>query len=639
MRRLARLAALLLTTLAAEAHAHRVIVFVWDGMRPDAISEEDTPNLAALAKRGSFFADNHATYPTFTMINASSFATGSFPGTIGFFGNRFWAPGAKGFDAKGAASDFAAPVFTEDYAVLRALDDHYHHDLLEAPTLLERARKAGLKTAVIGKSGPAFLQDIHEGGLILDENVALPLAFAKKLAKAGLPLPANTVQAYDPDHFHLEPDNGVPTAQLPLVMLKDGASSDASDGAGAPPTASNEYLMNAFLSYVLPVEKPDVSFVWLRNPDSTEHAYGVGSPNFHLAIQAQDVLLGKLQAKLKELGMDADTDLVIVSDHAHSNVSGPLDMFPLRTIGDGRVGRPDADWGYSVSGGIRLADEMTRAGFTAFDGFGCVYAPVMSGIRADGTQLHTTRFDDDGRICGKPGPYTTPSYKVPVDLPSQAFVIAPNGGSEYLYLPSHDRKKIVDAVRFLQSHEMFGAIFIDARYGKIPGTLPLSSVHLENSRSPDIIASYDFNADAVVQGFKGTVYNSMSNERGMHGSFSPVDVHNLLIASGPDFRQGFRNELPSGNVDLAPTLASVLKLDLGKTDGRVLREAVATRNADGLSAKPADIVTDTATGLDVRRVDGSPMGRSSYRFVLKTRQLEDNGKTYTYFDQAKAEHL
>ena len=314
-------------------------------------------------------------------------------------------------------------------------------------------------------------------------------------------------------------------------------------------------------------------------------------------------------------------------------------MFPLRTIGDGRVGRPDADWGYSVSGGIRLADEMTRAGFTAFDGFGCVYAPVMSGIRADGTQLHPTRFDDDGRVCGKPGPYTTPSYKVPVDLPSQAFVIAPNGGSEYLYLPSHDRKKIVDAVRFLQSHEMFGAIFVDARYGKIPGTLPLSSVHLENSRSPDIIASYDFNADAVVQGFKGTVYNSMSNERGMHGSFSPVDVHNLLIASGPDFRQGFRNELPSGNVDLAPTLASVLKLDLGKTDGRVLREAVATRNADGLSAKPADIVTDTATGLDVRRVDGSSMGRSSYRFVLKTRQLEDNGKTYTYFDQAKAEHL
>ncbi|MET0504401.1 MAG: alkaline phosphatase family protein [Luteibacter sp.] len=638
MRRLARLAALLLAAFAVEAHAgHRVIVFVWDGMRPDAISEEDTPNLAALAKQGTFFADNHATYPTFTMVNASSFATGSFPGTIGFFGNRFWAPGASGFDAKGAPSDFAAPIYTEDYAVLRALDDHWRHDLLQAPTLLERARKAGLKTAVVGKSGPAFLQDIHEGGTILDENVALPLAFAQRLAKAGYPLPANTVHAYDADRFQLEPDNGTPTAQLPLVTMKDGATTDASDGAGAPATPSNAYLMRAFLEYILPVEKPDISFVWLRNPDGTEHSYGVGSPNFHLALRAQDELLGRLQAKLKALGMDGDTDLVIVSDHAHSNVAGPADLFPLRQIADGRVGRPDAEWGFSTSGAIRLADEMTRAGFKAFDGFGCIYAPVMAGVKADGTLLRPTRFDDDGRVCGKPGPYTTPSYKLPAELPKDAFVIAPNGGSEYLYLPSHDRARIVDAVRLLQGREMFGAIFVDARYGRIPGTLPLATVHLENKRSPDIIASYDFDAEATVQGFKGTVYTSMSNERGMHGSFSPVDVHNMLIASGPDFRKNLRSELPSGNVDLAPTLASVLKLDLGKPDGRVLREALEGRGADGLGVKPADIVTDTATGLDVRRVDGSAMGRSSYRFVLKTKRLDDNGKVYTYFDQARAE--
>ncbi|SKB99110.1 nucleotide pyrophosphatase/phosphodiesterase family protein [Luteibacter sp. 22Crub2.1] len=640
MRRLARFAALLLVILAVDAHAsRRVIVFVWDGMRPDAISEDDTPNLAALARQGTYFADNHSTYPTFTMVNASSFATGSFPGTIGFYGNRFWAPGASGFDAKGAPSDFASPVYTEDYAVLRALDDHWHHDLLEAPTLLERARKAGLKTAVVGKSGPAFLQDIHEGGVILDENVALPLAFAQRLTKAGYPLPANTVHAYDPDHFHLEPDNGTPTAPLPLVTMKDGATTDASDGAGAPATPSNAFLMKAFLDYVLPVEKPDISFVWLRNPDGTEHSYGVGSPNFHLALRAQDELLGQLQAKLKSLGMDADTDLVIVSDHAHSNVAGPADLFPLRQIADGRVGRVEAEWGFSTSGAIRLADEMTHAGFKAFDGFGCIYAPVMSGVKADGAQLHPTRFDDDGRACGKPGPYTTPSYKVPADLPNDAFVIAPNGGSEYLYLPSHERARIVEAVRFLQSREMFGAIFVDARYGKIPGTLPLAAVHLENTRSPDIIVSYDFNADATVQGFKGTVYTSMSNERGMHGSFSPIDVHNMLLASGPDFRRNLRSELPSGNVDVAPTIAAVLKIDLGRPDGRVLREALEGHSPEGLSVKPADIATDTATGLDVRRVDGTPMNRSTYRFVLKTRQLSDNGKTYTYFDQAKAERL
>jgi hypothetical protein len=46
MRRLALLATVLLAAVTVEAHAHRVIVFAWDGMRPDAISEakaERTP--------------------------------------------------------------------------------------------------------------------------------------------------------------------------------------------------------------------------------------------------------------------------------------------------------------------------------------------------------------------------------------------------------------------------------------------------------------------------------------------------------------------------------------------------------------------------------------------------------------------
>src|SRR5262249_2060176 len=69
---------------------HHVIVFVWDGMRPDSISEADTPHLAALAKRGTYFADNHSSYPTFTMMNAAAFATGAFSGKSGFYGNSLY---------------------------------------------------------------------------------------------------------------------------------------------------------------------------------------------------------------------------------------------------------------------------------------------------------------------------------------------------------------------------------------------------------------------------------------------------------------------------------------------------------------------------------------------------------------------
>ena len=65
----------------------RVIVFVWDGLRADDLTPEITPNYFALARTGVVFADHHAVYPTFTMMNSASIATGTYPGVHGFYGN------------------------------------------------------------------------------------------------------------------------------------------------------------------------------------------------------------------------------------------------------------------------------------------------------------------------------------------------------------------------------------------------------------------------------------------------------------------------------------------------------------------------------------------------------------------------
>ncbi|MEO8998309.1 MAG: alkaline phosphatase family protein [Rhodanobacter sp.] len=626
---------------------HRVILFVWDGMRPDAVSAEDTPNLLALAQRGSRFADNHSTYPTFTMSNASTFATGAFPGPLGFYGNRFWAPGASGLNAKGVAVDFHNPVFTEDYAVLRDLDTHFNHELLELPTLFAAAQKAGLTTAAVGKSGPAFLQDYGRhndgsGGLILDENTALPLAFAKELQQAGYALPAQTANTYPSSQLSLREDNDSPTEQGKLVALKDGVTSDATAAATTTPAPANAWMMKVYLDEILPKHRPDLSVVWLRNPDTTQHLYGVGSPEFHLALQAQDELLGQLEARLQQLGMAQDTDIIVVSDHGHSNIAGPRDLFPLRQINDGHVTDVDNDWGYSVSGGIRLADQLTRAGFTAFDGLGCIYVPVLSGLRADGSPLQPTRYDDDGHLCGKPGPYTTPSYVVPEPLPKGALVLASNGGTEYFYQPEHDATLVRRTVRFLQSREYIGAIFVAKRYGDIPGTLPAESVHLENAaRGPDIIISYAWDANAVIQGFRGTEYASLANERGEHGSFSPIDVHNTLLAAGPGFQQGFSDPLPSGNVDVAPTIAALLDLPLPKAQGRVLHEALAGTLARPLTdyhVMPSVLQPkQPAIDLHMQRVDGSPLSATRFDFTVQLKQLNADGKRWIYFDQAGPE--
>jgi arylsulfatase A-like enzyme len=631
---------------ASAGSAHPVIVFVWDGMRPDSISEADTPHLAALAKRGSYFADNHSSYPTFTMMNAAAFATGTFSGRSGFYGNTVYRPGAPARTSGGDEVDLNDPVFTEDYAILKQLDANQDDHLILIGTLFQAAQKAGLKTAAVGKSGPAFLQDYKNGGVMIDEKAAFPLEFARELQAAHIALPGATAFAYPGGALKLAPDNGDPSFQPGTRNLADHVTPDPSDRSGAPPTAANKYLMSVYLEYILPHMHPGLSVVWLRNPDTTEHAYGVGSPNYHAALQAQDELLGKLQDKLVELGLDNSTNLIVVSDHGHSNVSGPLDLFPLRKVENGKVGEIDSEHGYSVSGEVRLAHELSMAGIRAYDGGGCMYDPVLSGIRADGAPLHADKHDANGNTCGKAGKYTTPSYELPHPfLPREAFVIASNGGSDYLYQPAHDPERVRAAVRFLQSREEFGAIFVDERYGDIPGTLSLSSVRLENAegRNPDIVVGYAFDEHAVIQGMPGIEFQGVYNHinRGMHGSFSPIDVHNTLVALGPDFRENFTDSLPSGNVDVAPTIARILGVELPQAEGRPLLEALSGQehvNAAAYSVAPRTISPQIpANGLSIKSPIGTYTGKTSYNFGLQVKQLRYGSESYTYFDWAKAE--
>src|SRR5208337_1112796 len=110
-----------------------------------------------------------------------------------------------------------------------------------------------------------------------------------------------------------------------------------------------------FLHYLLPKKKPDISVVWFRDPDTTEHIYGVGTKAYLDALNSMDAMLGQLVTRLKSMNQYDNTDIIIVSDHGHNNVSGDLSLFPLRTLANGAVGNTDSTNGYSVSGDVRLA--------------------------------------------------------------------------------------------------------------------------------------------------------------------------------------------------------------------------------------------------------------------------------------------
>jgi len=624
--------------------ARRVIIFVWDGLRADDVTPDNMPNYFALARSGVVFADHHAVYPTFTMMNSASIATGTYPGMHGFYGNVVYAPNAKGKNAKGVAIDFAAPAFIEDFGVVEAVRDSYQGRLTLVSTMLQAAQTKGLTTAAVGKFGAAFIQDYHRGGIILDEDAAIPLSFAEELQKAGYALPKNTGHAYRAGALVLAGNNGDPTAPIPIQRLIDRETANPLDRTGALSRRGFTYLTDVFVNYILPTTQPDLTIFWSKEPDATSHAYGPGTYNSIDATKMNDEILGRVVDKIRQLGWEQTTDIIITQDHNHSTVSGDVAHFPLRGIADGRVGSHDP-YGYSVSGFVRTAALLTLDGLKAYDGSGCRNIPTLSGILFNGAHLHPTENDADGTVCGKAQPYTSPRYLVPKPLPAGGIVVAANAGSDYLFVPDGDVNAVKAAVVSLQSRLQFGAVFVSDKYGDIAGTLPMGLINTESpasGRGPDIIVSFGFDEHVAVAGRPGISYASSVNRRGDHGSFSRTDTHISMMAHGPDFKSGMYDTLPTANVDIAPTVARILALNMPGSQGRALEEALkdgprvteyavvgkiyrSSRNG-GLKMKlPAD--------LDGRSIDPR---LTTYSVELTTKILTRGSSSYTYFDQARA---
>ena len=113
---------------------------------------------------------------------------------------------------------------------------------------------------------------------------------------------------------------------------------------------------------------------------------------------------------------------------------------------------------------------------------------------------------------------------------------------------------------------------------------------------------------------------SVEGRRGLgtHASLSRFDLHNTLIAAGPDLKPGYVSHLPSGNIDLAPTVLHVLGVVPPQPmDGRVLSEALQDESA--AFPKPDQKVLEATRDLGVLR----------WRQTLKTTRVGYS----LYFDE------
>jgi len=108
--------------------------------------------------------------------------------------------------------------------------------------------------------------------------------------------------------------------------------------------------------------------------------------------------------------------------------------------------------------------------------------------------------------------------------------------------------------------------------------------------------SSNWSAEPNDAGFPGKT--SDGNVAG-HGSSSPYDIHNPLIAAGPDFLTHAVSEVPTGNVDIAPTVMYLLGLAPPSTmAGRIISEGL--RNGPPIASVSVERTTET-----VRTPDGS----------------------------------
>lgn len=425
------------------------LVIVVDGLRPDSVTPTVMPRLFRLGQRGIVFTAHHAVFPTVTRVNASSFVTGAYPETHGLMGNNIYIPKAnatKGLD-------------TGDRANLEAVE-RAEGTLLTAPTLGEILRPAGKTLLAVssGSSGSAYL---------LNHTTA----------------PAGII------HYEF--------SRPPRLAARVAAVLGAAPAHATPNDPQNQYAIDAYLKLGLNEIHPDVTFMWLNDPDGTAHAKGIGAELTVKSLALVDAGIGRIEDTLQAKGLLARTNIIVTSDHGFS----------------------------THTHGLRLAELVEP------------FAKQM----ADGSKD----------------------------------IVVTEGA---IYLRSgRDPARVAAIVAALQKRPEVGAIFTrpagnGAVEGTVPGTLSFDTARWNHARAGDILVSASWTSDTNANGVAGT-----TTEGGVagHGSSSPYDIHNTLVAAGPDFRERAVSDVPTANVDLAPTLLHLLGMKPAPSmTGRVIEEAL-----------------------------------------------------------------
>jgi hypothetical protein len=575
------LSASLITLTAGAASAQNaaprnLILFVPDGLRGRIVTPQTAPAMAEVRDKGVNFKNSHSLFPTFTMANGSAMASGHYLGDTGTFSNTIY----TGYTSV-PAGDTVVP-FIENDAVLGDIDEHFNGDYLNEETILKMARAQGFSTAAIGKLGPTLLFDHTDRGknsIVIDDSTG---------GKNGVPLSDEMKEA-------------LTKAGLPLATPSRGDNGKAGDAKTPGTTAANvaqqAYMADVASRVVLPMfkarNKPFVLVFWSRDPDGSQHntgdslntiTPGINGPTSMAGIKNADNNLAQLRKALDDLGLAANTNIIITSDHGFSTISKESKTSP--------------------SAKVAYADtpkDFLPMGFLALDLAKALDLPLFDPNDKNARVADNAHPKAGNGLLGK-------------DPAKPDLVVATNGGSNLIYLPNNDKKLADRTVKALLEQDYVSGIFVEDDLGKFPGALALSSLNMRGKAvtpHPAIVVnfrSYSSGCDEPTNCSVEVADTILRQGQGMHGSFSRGDTMNFMAAIGPDFKSGYVDALPVSNADVGATAARLLGLTSkpkGNLIGRVMTEAMpngATPKAFSGSVRSQPSANGLRTVLNFQRV-------------------------------------
>ena len=595
------LTASMTATAQTSAGGRNIIIFVADGLRNGSVNAQNAPTMLSIRNGGVYFQNSHSLFPTFTTANASGIATGHQLGDTGDFSNTIYS-GYPVYNTGnfGNAVGTQTP-FVENDQILADLDDHYHGNYLNETALMALARQNGYNTASIGKVGPVAIQDVTQLDPVAKQFPTPNTVFIDDAtgSVAGIPLTSQVQAELTAVGLATVAPNRT-NGCAPTAQCSNGFSgNNTTPGTLAPNTVQQQYFADAMTKAILPafVEsgKPFYALFWSRDPDGTQHnqgdsldrlSPGINGPTSQAAVRNADHDLAQIIAYVQSNpGLKNNTDIILTADHGFSTISKhELNAAGTAVVSDyaskfvylTATGRQEVNTGFLPVGFLAL-DLAHQFGLPLFDPDTKVagkYAPVDPTIGQATATVLQHPASGDGLIGGTGAILNQTDAKI---------VVAANGGSDLIYVPSHDTATVRAIVAFLAKQTYVGGIFVDDFYGgDIPGALPLSSIGLVGSAvTPRPAISVNFKTfyldRANLQTGVEIADSTLQEGQGMHGTLARADTFNNIAAMGPDFKTGYVDVVPMSNADLAPTLASILGIKLpfqGTLSGRIMREAL-----------------------------------------------------------------